>query len=291
MFLASMIRWSGLATIGLVSLAGLMGLSGCGLGDRPTGHDVPVVMKIGLGQNAPEAASVISSITLAVCFATSAGGTCPEESADILLGDTRSDDGTVQFELDLEPGDSATFTLRAYTATSGRLLYQGSEFVVVGTSSPQTQTITLQPVAMMLRASPLFQTGALDNPEAVSVDVYVHHVASLFGASFRIHYETSVLQFDSAGVGSFLAGPGPDTIWFALASSDFVAFSVTLHRDDPPADSGSGRLATFFFSRIATGTSVITINPSTYALKDPDGKPVAGSKDLILESGTVEVTP
>jgi hypothetical protein len=132
----------------------------------------------------------------------------------------------------------------------------------------------------------------------VSVYVDVHNVDSLFGAAFRILYDTLVLGFSHAEEGDFVRGNPPATTWAGVIKDTpgHIPYFVSRVRQSEfavPGVSGSGRLATFFFTKRGAGSTAVTIDaekvPPSLTRPGPRDLPVNRFTSLVLESATVEV--
>lgn len=270
----------------LIFLAALVS-GGCG--SSPTGSGSDVALKLNISLETPALASQISVVTLTIRY-----GSVPVGPDTLNLVN-----GEINDTLSVAPGDSVTFILRALNS-SGLVLYEGREGprqVQAGTTLPLS--ILLRPAVLMLRASPLFQEVETAGQGLIDVHVDVYNVDSLFGASFRLRYDTTILDFVSVTEGSFLRGSGPTVPTLSLLlkdSADIVAYSVTRVRQAGNPSLGisttttPGRLASLKFSKKAVGTSSITFEP-TAQLVDHNGRFVRNHASLVLESATVRITP
>lgn len=270
----------------LIVLAALVS-GGCG--SSPTGPGPDVALKLNIALETPTLASQIAVVTLTIRY-----GSVPVGPDTLNLVD-----GEIHDTLSVAPGDSVTFILRALNS-SGLVLYEGREGplqVQAGTTLPLS--ILLRPAVLMLRASPLFQEVETTGQGLIDIHVDVYNVDSLFGASFRLRYDTTVLDFVSAIEGSFLRGVGNTVPTLALVlkdSADFIAYSVTrLRQSSNPVlgisnTTSPGRLASLRFSKKAEGASSIAFDP-TAQLVDHSGRLVRNHASLVLESATVRVTP
>jgi hypothetical protein len=204
--------------------------------------------------------------------------------------------GRINDTVSVAPGDTVTFILRALNG-AGLVLYEGRDGprqVQAGVTLPIT--IQLKPAVLMLRAGPLFQEVDLAGQSLIDVYIDAYNVDSLFGASFRAHYDTTILDFVSVTEGSFLRANGAISTLAILMkdSADFIAYSVTRMRQSsfqvPGASTTTtpGRLATLRFSKKKAGTSEITFEP-TAQLVDPNGRLVRNHASLVLESATVRI--
>lgn len=276
-------------SLAMMSVAGLFAF---GCGDSPTGTGGGVALKLNVQLETASMASQIEVVTLTIRY-----GSLPPVGPDTL----NFSDGVINDTVSVAPGDTVTFILRALNGT-GLVLYEGRDGPrPVQAGSTLSLNILLRPAILMLRAGPLFQEIELPGQDQIEVNVDVYNVDSLFGASFRAHYDTSVLEFASVTEGNFLRGPSAQNPVPTLAillrdSADFVAYSVTRLRQSSVALPGvststtPGRLATLRFNKRRAGTSEITFEP-TAQLVDPNGRMVRNHANLVLESATVRITP
>jgi hypothetical protein len=262
-------------------------MTGCG--DTPTGGGGDVALKLSVELETPTLASQIAVVTLTIRY-----GSLPPVGPDTL----NYADGRINDTVSVAPGDTVTFILRALDG-EGLVLYEGRDGprqVRAGATIPIT--ILLRPAVLMLRAGPLFQEVELVGQTLVEINVDAYNVDSLFGASFRAHYDTTILDFVSVTEGNFLRANGAiSTLAILLKdSAGFVAYSVTRVRQSsfqvPGASTTTtpGRLATLRFSKKKVGTSQISFAP-TAQLLGPNGSPVRNHANLVLESATVRITP
>ncbi len=263
-----------------------------GCGDSPNAGGSSVALKLNIELETPSLASQIEVVTLTIRY-----GSLPAIGPDTL----NYADGVIDDTVSVEPGDTVTFILRALNG-SGLVLYEGRDGPrLVQPGSTLSLNILLRPAVLMLRAGPLFQEVELPGQALVEVTIDVYNVDSLFGASFRAHYDTSVLEFVSVTEGTFLKSPNAQNPIPTLAillkdSANFIAYSVTRLRQSSVAipgvstDTTPGRLATLRFNKMRAGTSEITFEP-TAQLVDPNGRLVRNHGNLALESATVRITP
>ncbi|MEW5701125.1 MAG: cohesin domain-containing protein [Candidatus Zixiibacteriota bacterium] len=260
-----------------------------GCGDTPTGPDPGVALKLNIALETPALASRVRVVTLTVRYANS----LVPDRIDTL----RFVDGEVRDTISIVPADSVLFILRALDQ-GGVLLYEGSAARHVVPGSRLEVSILLRPAVLMLRVGPMFQTTTLSTENLVGVYIDVYNVDSLFGAAFRVRYDTTILRFAGATGGDFLRGtgsPGLPLLEFVKDTLDFVAYSVSRMREPsgavPPGvstDTLPGRLVSFTFAKVGAGTSELTLD-ATAVLQDRYGKPVTGHQALVLESATVRV--
>lgn len=271
---------------GVILLAIL--LSGCGV--SPNGEGGKVALKLNVELETPSLASRVEVVTLTIRY----GGGVPIGPDTLNFAD-----GVIDDTVSVAPGDSVVFILRALNG-AGLVLYEGRDTVAaVQPGSTLTLNIMLRPSVLMLRAGPFIQEIELPGQSLIDVFVDVYNVDSLFGASFRAHYDTTILEFEGVIEGTFLKGTSPQFQTLAILlkdSLDYVAYSVTRVRQSsfqvPGASTGStaGRLATLRFSKKRVGESAITFEP-TAQLVDPNGRLVRNHAGIVLESATVRIIP
>lgn len=261
-------------------------LAGCG--ESPNGSGGDVALKLNVELEPTSIASQIEVVTLTIRY-----GSLPPVGPDTL----NYANGRINDTVSVAPGDTVTFILRALNG-AGLVLYEGRDGprqVQAGVTLPIT--IQLKPAVLMLRAGPLFQEVDLAGQSLIEVYIDAYNVDSLFGASFRAHYDTTMLDFVSVTEGSFLRANGAiSTLAILLKdSADFIAYSVTRMRQSsfqvPGASTTTtpGRLATLRFSKRKAGTSEISFD-TTAQLVDPNGRLIRNHASLVLESATVRIS-
>ena len=198
--------------------------------------------------------------------------------------------GAIDDTLTLQPGSGVELYL---TARMGEevVLYEGYDTVDVIAGGRVTSEIFMQPVASILRPTPLFQEISLAGEQEAAVGVDVFNVTNLFGASFRVEYDTARVSVASVEAGAFL---GTDVFFFSYPQQGYVAISIT--RRQPATDqiggvSGSGRLATIFFAGKAAGTCPLRFDVERVSLTDPDGQAVPEMSQMYFETGEIVVSP
>lgn len=115
------------------------------------------------------------------------------------------------------------------------------------------------------------------------LSVWIESVTDLFGVSFELVYDSTVVSADSLVVGDFL---GTDVISFGHFSPDTASIAVT-RKSGAGGVSGFGTIVYIYFHAVGTGTTPITF-ASDIALKKEDGSFVGGY--YFLELWEAEVT-
>ncbi len=262
-------------------------LAGLGCQGQSTAPTPPAQLKMGFRLASSDLASLITTVTLEMRFFP------PDSSVTRTLNLIN---GEVHDTISVGPADSIMFALRAFDA-QGNLLYIGRQTRVVRSGEQVEVNILLSPnpELLMLRVGPFHQSSPIGTEDSVYVDVY--NVDSLYGAAFRIRYDTLVLTFSHAAEGDFVRGTPPVATFSGVIKDtlDYVAYFVTRVRGSQGIPTGvstfgrPGRLATFFFTKRGTGTSPVTIDRKTVALTRPDGRPVNKFDTIVLEPATVNV--
>jgi hypothetical protein len=249
------------------------------------------LVKLGFELESSDFATLVNLVTLTV---TSGGETLDVDTLNLV-------EGVVNDTLTLVPDQTVTLLLEAFRSSppdEPLLLYSADTTlnVVAGPLVTLDLLLVPPPDLLMLRAGPIYQSSTVGgDPIEVFVDVY--NVTSLWGASFRLEYDTTMLEFnpDDAVEGSFVSDDeSVPTLGFVRDSLDFISGSVVRLLEDgvtPVGASGSGRLLTFSFTPIGTGSTEIRFirNSSTPKLSDPDLNPVTNFENVVLEPATVEV--
>jgi hypothetical protein len=266
--------------LGIVAATLILG--GCqsqSLGPKP-----PAQVKLGFSLQSTDLASLVRSVRLTILY---------PDSVDVR--EMTLVNGQIHDTIIVIPADPIVFTLEAFDSTH-ILLYSGSATRSVAPGQQVEVSILLlpNPDLLMLRVGPLFQSTLLQTDNLISVYVDIHNVDSLFGAAFRLRYDTLRLRFSHAEEGGFVRGtPAEPTIAGVLKDTlGYVAYFVSrLGKNELPVSgvSGFGRLATFSFAKRDTGTSVLTIDPETVSLTKPNGRLVDHFTTLVREAATVEI--
>jgi len=102
------------------------------------------------------------------------------------------------------------------------------------------------------------------------VDVNISGVTDLYDYQFDLSFNPAVLQATNVLEGAFLSSGG--ATYFIPGTIDNTAGNMTFNADTLLSAisgvSGDGTLAVFDFTAIATGTSALNIDPTTFILLD-----------------------
>lgn len=262
--------------VSAVVAAATLVLVSCTTGESPTGQSSQLVInsslkQLGLGNNVATVRLVVEGESISETFTNEVG----------------FEDGVVTFEVEVPTGEELTFTMTAIDI-EGTALFEGSEVATVEFGAVATVDIFMEPVVPMIRVTPRFvQVGGTQ--EVGQVDVNIHNVDNLFGVSFRIEFDSSVVQVGDVTAGSIF---DPDqTIFFSRHEGDYVAVSHTLQgTQSPQGVDGGGTVAIFnLLPGSSLGSTELVINPETVRLIDWEGNELPATGRLYIENGEVEV--
>jgi len=262
---------SRLAVCSWLCFIGLVGLISCSQSVR-----APFVMPVQFAA-AFEAEKLVGNVSL-VELTVSA-----EDMVEIV--DTLAVlNGRVRGEVDVPPGMERIFTLEAFDE-QGVLLYQGSDTADVGLGEDLVVTIRMIPQVLMLKVDPLFKLIDMTTYQTGYFDIYVYNAQNLFGASFRVSFDPTIIDITTVELGDFL---GAEPLSLLRQEADYVAIALTRLRGQTGVN-GSGRLARINYQLLGEGQCDLEFDPQTARLGDPDDNPVAGSSSLALENGVLLV--
>jgi hypothetical protein len=196
--------------------------------------------------------------------------------------------GIVTASLDVPPGRNRVFDMKAVDANE-HILYAGADTVNLGQAFDQRVVVTLRPVGLLMRVSPLYQEVAVG--QTGKIDIVIFNVDSLYGAAFRVLYDEALIRIDRSRAGTFLGTD--DTVFYASFDQDEDTYAIAVTRKrivTVEGKSGHGILASIDFTALVPGTATIGIGiESSTALGKPDGSPVDGIEGLVLDGGQVVI--
>jgi hypothetical protein len=129
----------------------------------------------------------------------------------------------------------------------------------------------------------LARTGATGGRE-LDLAVEAREVSALYGVAFDLGYPASVLSFEGATAGGFLAEGGFQVSLQVAEETGNLIVGVT-RLGAVPGASGSGTLLTLRFRSVASGTGSVSFS-RTQAI-DADGRPLGG---VAFVGGSVQST-
>ncbi len=260
--------------IGLSAIAAIIVVGGCATKPVAPANGQQVAISTSLKQLG--VGSEVSRVSLTV-----RGSDFPSASQDLTLTN-----GAVRAEIDVPFGTNRIFELTAYDGET--VLYFGADTADVSAGVVTEVFVYLRPQVPMIKISPLYSSR--NNPGLNGTfNVEVHNIDSLFGISFRLEVDTSIIQFTSAEAGDFL-GSAENTLFFVQTYPQYLAVGYTLRGNrEPQGVSGSGTVANVFYNARRVGRTAVTINPAYLRLIDWQGNPLPRQGRIYIESGEVEV--
>lgn len=120
--------------------------------------------------------------------------------------------------------------------------------------------------------------------EKVKIEVWIESVQELFGSSFELTYDTSVIDIDSLEPGPFL---GDSVLFFEYITPETLSVAVT-RKSGSEGVSGYGTLARIFCTVRGSGSCPLKFTDN-YALRDKNGQPVNNSDSLAIWDGRIRV--
>ncbi len=227
-----------------------------------------LLKEAGLGEN-------ITTIVLAV---SGEGFETTTHELDII-------DGVATITIDVPIGEARTFEMTAFNSTDVAL-YRGSSIADVFAGSTTEVDIKLEPLVPMIRVSPMFSQASGDI--AKNISIFVHNVDSLFGASFRLEYDTALVEVVTVTAGNVFAGE--DALFFTQTRPGYVAVAYTIKGNQAAQGvSNDGTIAVISLAPKAAGTSLLRIPPETLSLIDWQGNLLPREGILYIEEGEIRI--
>ncbi|MGB5105523.1 MAG: cohesin domain-containing protein [Candidatus Zixiibacteriota bacterium] len=227
-----------------------------------------LLKNLGLGAN-------INSIVLSV---SGAGFDDITRTVDIV-------DGAATIILDVPIGEDRTFAMTAFDAESVAL-YSGSTIADVLAGQVTEVNIRLEPLVAMIRVSPMFTETDTDTQKPIRI--FVHNVDSLFGASFRLEYDTNIVAVASVTEGNIFGDR--ETLFFTQQRPGYVAVAFTLlGNQSPQGVSSDGTLAVIQLTPRLAGTTALAIPQNTLNLIDWQSNTLPRQGVLYIEEGEIRV--
>ncbi len=197
-------------------------------------------------------------------------------------------DSTFEDSLVVPAGTAVRLFALEAKSSGGRTLYSGSTSAKVEAGKTDTINIELMPAVLMLRMSPRYQQVNMDNTISLSVDIY--NADSLFGASFRIEFDNSRLQYLGASLPSppGILGEPDAVIFFDTSGTNYVAVSITRMYPDTMV-SGNGALAQLHFRAVSAGTTTLTFVADSLRLIKNDGKNIPNFDGCVIDEAICDI--
>lgn len=261
--------------IRLLSLIAMLALvAGCSSNSPNSGGSKEVVIssllkEAGLGENITEILLVISGD----------GFETITHELDII-------DGVATITTDVPIGEDRLFEMTAFN-NAGVPLYKGSAIADVFAGDVTEIDIKMEPLVPMIRVSPMFSEVTIE--ENKSISVFVHNVDSLFGASFRLEYDTALVEVVSIVAGNVFNGK--DALFFTQTRPGYVAvaYSIKGNQSAQGVDVVNGTIAVITIAGKAAGTSPLQIPQETLSLIDWQGNSLPREGILFIEEGEIRI--
>ncbi len=207
------------------------------------------------------------------------------EGFDTITRELEIVDGEATVIVDVPLGEDRVFEMTAF-AEDDIALYRGSTVSDVLAGVTSEVNIKLEPLVPMVRVSPMF-TQTDDNTQK-TVRVLVHNVDSLFGVSFRLEYDTNLVEVTAVSEGNLFTGQNP--IFFTVQRPGYVAVAYSLRgNQEPQGVSADGSAAVITFAPRAVGTSFLRVPESTLSLIDWQGAALPRTGVLYIEEGEIQI--
>lgn len=260
--------------IRLLSLIAMLALvAGCSSNSPNSGGSKEVVIssllkEAGLGANITEILLVISGD----------GFETITHELDII-------DGVATITTDVPIGEDRLFEMTAFN-NAGVPLYKGSAIADVFAGDVTEIDIKMEPLVPMIRVSPMFSEVGIE--ENKSISVFVHNIDSLFGASFRLEYDTALVEVVSIVAGNVFTGK--DALFFTQTRPGYVAVAYSIKGNQSAQGvSVDGTIAVITIAGKAAGTSPLQIPQETLSLIDWQGNSLPREGILFIEEGEIRI--
>ncbi len=248
-------------------------LVGCSGNSPNSGGSKEVVIssllkEAGLGENITRIALVVSG----------EGFEATSHELDII-------DGVATITIDVPIGEARTFEMTAFNNTDVAL-YRGSTIADVFAGSTTEVDIIMAPLVPMIRVSPMFSQTSGETEQTISV--FVHNIDSLFGASFRLEYDTALVEAVTVTAGNIFTGE--EALFFTQTRPGYVAVAYTIQGNQSAQGvSNDGTIAVINLAPKAVGTSFLRIPAATLSLIDWQGNLLPREGILFIEEGEIRI--
>lgn len=248
-------------------------IAGCSSSSTNSGGSKEVTItsllkEVGLGENITDIVLTISG-----------------EGFETITHELEIVDGVATVTTDVPIGEDRLFEMTAFNNTE-IALYAGSSIADVFTGVITEVDIKMEPLAPMIRVSPMFsETGIEENK---SISIFVHNVDSLFGASFRLEYDTALVEVVSVVAGNIFTGE--DALFFSQTRPGYVAVAYSIKGNQSAQGvSIDGTIAVITVAGKGAGTSPLRIPEETLSLIDWQGKLLPREGVLFIEEGEIRI--
>lgn len=194
-------------------------------------------------------------------------------------------DGVATITIEVPIGLARKFEMTAFD-DADVALYRGSSVTDVFAGATTEVDIKMEPLVPMIRVSPMFSRASGETVRTISV--FVHNIDSLFGASFRLEYDTALVEPVSVTAGNVFAGN--DALFFTQTRPGYVAVAYTIKGNQlAQGVSVDGTIAVITFAPRAVGTSFLRIPEETLSLIDWQSGLLPRQGVLYIEEGEIRV--
>lgn len=219
-----------------------------------------------------------SNVTGIVLAVTAADMETITQSAEMVNGEAT-------IELEVPIGEDRVFTMTAFDAEEVAL-YSGSRTADVLGGQITEIIIDLEPQVPMIKVTPIYH--AMTDADSATFQVRIHNVDSLFGASFRLEFDSTMMSVAAFEAGDLFAGRDP--IFFAVERENYLAVGYTLKGNQQPQGvSADATLLQVTFTAVGSGLAHLNIDPSTLQLVNWRGDLLPLDGVLYIEDGEVQI--
>ncbi len=257
----------------LIAVALLLALVGCSKQPPNAGGSQPMVISalakdLGIGSN-------VTRVTLTVTA----------DDMETITAEAALSEGEAVFTLEVTIGEDRLFTMVAFDEDDVEL-YRGQRTIDVLGGQINELIIDLEPQVPMIKVTPIYRR--VNTIENVFVQVRAYNIDSLFGVSFRLEFDSTLLSIESSEAGDFFEGSDP--IYFELLRANYIAVGYTLRgTQQPQGVSGDGSLVELLLTPLAAGNSPLTVSRETLQLVDWRGELLPATGVLYIEDGEVQI--
>ncbi|MEW5767501.1 MAG: fibronectin type III domain-containing protein [bacterium] len=121
------------------------------------------------------------------------------------------------------------------------------------------------------------------------LEVWIENVTDLFGAAYKLKYETQRLELVEAGPDSFL-GDEKEVIFFQSGTNGILDIANS-KKSGAQGATGSGVITVFKFKGLKPGTTTISHVPDKVVLRDSAGGPLGDMGNITLRNATITIIP
>jgi len=223
-----------------------------------------------------------------------APGADPVEITRVVLIVTSPELEAQEFELEIgdrkangilavPAAENTVFTVRAYSADD--VEYEGSELVEsIDPGTAITLDLHLEQVSLVLKITPEEQT--VEVGDTFETEIVIEHVKELFGYSFELEYDESILTPTEVTNGDLL---GDDALFLYQIDPGILSIGAT-RRAGTGEKNGSGTVAQVTFQALTLGeTEIKVVRNDDFALHKEDGTDVDKFPEIVVKDARVSV--